>query len=81
MGEYEVKRVLSGEASYDSLGEQDQAVVRAIWDKQIAEARERLDLAAEFAANGEFYSEADEDGNVVIRCPDAEPADDSEPFD
>lgn len=48
----DIQRVLAGETDYDSLGERGQAVVRASWDEQMADRRESLDLAAEFAQAG-----------------------------
>ncbi|MDQ0728524.1 hypothetical protein [Microbacterium sp. W4I20] len=61
----DIRRVLAGEASYDDLGERDQAVVRAAWDEQIVDRRARLDLAAEFTRAGRSWTEADADGNAV----------------
>ncbi|HEU0256304.1 MAG TPA: hypothetical protein VFQ96_00535, partial [Microbacteriaceae bacterium] len=46
----DIRRVLPGEASYDDFGEHSQAVMRAIWDEQMAEGRARLNLAIEAAA-------------------------------
>jgi len=65
-----VTQVLAGDGSYDRLGEREQAVVRGAWAGRVAALRESLDYAAAFAAAGEPYSEADEDGNVVIRPAD-----------
>ena len=63
----DIERVLAGELPYDSLADPDQAVVRTEWDERIDAARESLDLAAEFRAAGETWSEVDDDGAVVIR--------------
>lgn len=63
----DIQRVLAGEASYDDLGERDQAVVRANWDERIIESRARLDLAAEFTQAGRSWSEADEQGRLGVR--------------
>ncbi|MBR21236.1 MAG: hypothetical protein CMF57_02135 [Leifsonia sp.] len=63
----DIQRVLAGETDYDSLGERGQAVVRASWDEQMADRRESLDLAAEFAQAGRPWSEADERGGAVLR--------------
>lgn len=61
----DIRRVLSGEASYDELGERGQAVVRADWDERVARRRAGLDLAAEFAEAGRSWTEADADGRPV----------------
>ncbi|WP_029145577.1 TA system antitoxin ParD family protein [Microbacterium luticocti] len=63
----DVLRVLAGDSSYDELGERGQAVVRAIWDERIDARRARLDFADEFTREGRSWSEADEQGNVVVR--------------
>jgi hypothetical protein len=60
--------VLAGHASYDLLGEPEQAAVRAEWAERIAARRIDLDYEAEFLAVGASYSEADEDGHVVVRA-------------
>lgn len=61
-----IMRVLAGTGSYDELGEQEQAVVRKEWADRAAALRADLDYSAEFAAAGDSYSEADEDGNVIV---------------
>ena len=63
----DIQRVLAGETDYDSLGERGQAVVRASWDEQMADRRESLDLAAEFAQAGRPWIAADERGGAVLR--------------
>ena len=65
----DIERVLAGESSYDELGERDQAVVRASWSEQIADSRDDLDLAAEFAQAGRSWTDADEHGDPVRRDP------------
>lgn len=67
-----VTAVLAGKASYDALPSRDQATVRAIWDERIRDTINVLDFRAEFQAAGQSWSEADEDGNVVIQ-PGAHP--------
>lgn len=64
-----IAQVLAGDGSYDRLGEREQAVVRAGWAERIAERRAQLNFEAGFVAAGESYSEADEDGNLIIRRP------------
>lgn len=61
-----ITRVLAGSGSYDSLGEQEQAIVREEWAERIIARREALDYAKQFAAAGESYSEVDEHGNLVV---------------
>lgn len=63
----DIERVLAHKAPYDSLTEPAQSVVRTAWDERIDEARDLLDLEAEFIASGETWSEADADGTLVIR--------------
>lgn len=68
-----IARVLAGigdgadAVSYDSLGEQEQALVREAWAERMTALRDGLNFEAEFAAAGKSYSELDEDGNVVVR--------------
>lgn len=62
-----IARVLAGAGSYDSLGEQEQAIVREQWAERSTAFRDGLDYEAEFTATGESYSELDENGNVVVR--------------
>ena len=62
----QVARVLAGTGSYDSLSEQEQAVVREEWAERAVTQRARLDHAAQLSAAGESCSEVDEDGHLVI---------------
>ena len=62
-----VARVLAGEGSYDSLGEEEQALVRADWAQRVETRVQELDYAARFEADGDSYSELDDDGNLVVR--------------
>jgi hypothetical protein len=61
----DVARVLAGEASYDDLASDLQAVVCAVWPACFAESIAGLDLAAEFRASGWSWSELDEQGRFV----------------
>lgn len=61
-----IARTLAGASSYDSLGEQEQAIVREQWAERSTALRDGLDYEAEFMAAGESYSELDENGNVVV---------------
>lgn len=62
-----ITQVLAGSASYDALAEREQAVVREAWAERMTLLRKGLNYETEFAAAGESYSEADEDGNVIVR--------------
>src|SRR4051794_21564403 len=64
-----IARVLAGQASYDTLGDQGQAFVRVAWNDQIAERTAALDLTDRLHAAGQPWVEADADGNVVAREP------------
>lgn len=61
----EIARVLGGQRAYDALADPEQAVVRAAWDERFESALAAIDLAAEFRAAGDTWSEADVDGNVI----------------
>lgn len=63
----QIALVLAGVTSYDSLGEQEQAIVREAWADRMTALRDGLDYAAEFAAAGESYSEVDDDGNLLVQ--------------
>lgn len=63
----DVDRVLAGKQPYDSLTDPEQAVVRAGWDERVDLARADLDLATEFRAAGDTWSEAGADGTIVVR--------------
>jgi hypothetical protein len=62
----QVQAVLRGQSAYDSLNQQEQAVVRATWDEQLATQLARLDLARDFAAEGHRYAELDADGRLHL---------------
>ena len=44
----------------------EQAIVREEWADRMTALRDRLDYAAQFTAASESYSEADEDGNLIV---------------
>ena len=67
----DIAEVLAGRAPYDDLSAREQAVVRAEWGERVTALREGLDLAAEFAAAGESWTEADVDGTPVKRSAEA----------
>lgn len=60
--------VLEGRTSYDHVGPDAQGLVREAWASRIAARRKALDLEQQFLADGIVsWSEADPDGNLVIR--------------
>lgn len=63
----DIERVLAGDGSYDALAEREQAVVRAAWDERIADGIAGLNFEQELTAADESWSEADDDGQVVVR--------------
>lgn len=56
---------------YDDLSPDEQTTMRARWADRIAERRERLDLGAEFDAEGRPYATLTADGAVVIHNAEA----------
>lgn len=81
LGIRDIEQVLEGRAAYDDLPATSQAIARVALHERADRARLGLDLAAEFAASGDTWVEADEHGNVVIggRSEDPEGADTAEP--
>jgi hypothetical protein len=67
----DIAQVLGGRTSYDALNVREQAIVRAEWNERMTTLREGMDLANEFSAAGEGWVEADADGRVVERAPQA----------
>ena len=63
----DVRDVLAGAVSYDSLGAREQAVVRTEWAERIEALRREQNFEEEFVEAGRSWSELDDDGNVVIR--------------
>ena len=61
-----VAQVLAGDGSYDLLAEREQAVVRATWAERANAFRDALNYEERFLATRESYSEADEDGHVIV---------------
>lgn len=64
-----VAGVLRGTTSYDDLGSEEQAVVRAYWTERMRELVDSLRLDEEFAAAQRPYVELDDDGRIVLRTP------------
>jgi hypothetical protein len=63
----EIAQVLAGHRSYDDIGSEQQAVVRADWSERVEDRIGDLDLAEEFSAQKRSYSELDERGRIVRR--------------
>jgi hypothetical protein len=70
----DIAQVLGGRASYDALNVREQAIVRAEWNERMTALREGLNLATEFSAAGQAWVEADEEGKVIERVPQAPPS-------
>lgn len=64
-----VSRVLAGLDPYDEIGEREQAIVRAKWDEAITARLASIDLAAEFEAAGDSWTDADAAGTVITHSP------------
>ena len=67
MSQAAIDDVLHGHRPYDSLGDYDQAVVRAIWSDGVSDAAAGLDLTGELKGTGRSWSELDGAGNVAHR--------------
>ena len=65
-----VADTLAGRTSYDDLNPDEQAVVRARWADRASELLAKLNLAAEFAAEGRTYVELDHKGRLVLHAAD-----------
>jgi hypothetical protein len=63
----DIAEVLAGSRSYDSLTAKEQALVRAEWSTRMGVAREALNLAQQFGAEGRTWVELDDDGAVIER--------------
>lgn len=61
-----ITQVIAGAGSYDSLGEQEQAIVREEWADRVTALRSELNYEEVFTAARESYSEIDEHGNLVV---------------
>ncbi len=66
-----VADTLAGRTSYDDLNPDEQALVRARWADRASELLAKLNLAAEFAAEGRTYVDLDHGGRVVLHAADA----------
>ena len=67
----DIRRVLDGDAGYDTLSSKEQAVVRAVWSGRIESLRAGLRLDKTFRDSGHRYAELDENGDIVVREPPA----------
>ena len=65
----DIERVLAGEAHYDDLGSDEQAVVRAAWSQRMRRQIRDLDFAERFESEGRPYVEMDDDGRIARREP------------
>ncbi|MBL0087241.1 MAG: hypothetical protein IPP44_11275 [Ideonella sp.] len=65
----QVQAVLRGDAPYDGLGVQEQAVVRTHWDERLAATLATLNLAEAFSAEGHRYAELGADGQIQVSPP------------
>jgi hypothetical protein len=63
----DIAEVLAGSRSYDSLTAKEQALVRAEWSTRMDVAREALNFAQRFGAEGRTWVELDDHGAVVER--------------
>jgi hypothetical protein len=57
--------VITHQRDFDSLGAEDQAAVRTLWEMQMAARIADLDLVGELEASGCAYAYLDEDGHLV----------------
>lgn len=64
-----VLAVLEGTGDYDTLSNQEQAIVRASWAERIKQARAGLRLDRLLVEQGREVVELDADGAVVVRNP------------
>lgn len=61
--------VLAKQGDFDSLSDEDQLAVIAMWEHNMAERISNLDLVAEFEAAGQAYAFLNDAGNVVVVRP------------
>lgn len=70
LAQRDIAAVLAGSLDYDTLGTEEQAVVRARWAELMRERRESLDLVRNFGVRGETYVDMDAEGRIVRHAPD-----------
>jgi ParD-like antitoxin of type II ParDE toxin-antitoxin system len=69
-----INDVLVGRRPYDSLGPEDQAVVRAVWAERLDSIAGGINLAQQFVAEGRrTWVDIDHDGRVVWHRMEGEP--------
>lgn len=64
-----INNVLTGQALYDGLPDEAQAVVRVAWEEQISAKIAGLDFEDVLQESGRSWAEADAQGNTVVREP------------
>jgi hypothetical protein len=64
-----ISSVLRRSKSYDELGNEEQAIVRAFWAERMDALRDALRLQREFESQGRPYVELDDSGRVVRHEP------------
>ncbi len=69
-----INKGLTGQAPYDGLPGGAQAVIRVVWDGQIAARIAGLEFKERLQEAGLPWVEADADGNAVVRSLDPTPA-------
>lgn len=68
-----ISAVLRHTESYDELGTEEQAIVRAFWTERMEALRDALQLDEEFDSQGRPYVELDESGKLVRHEPKQAP--------
>ena len=69
-----INDVLVGRRRYDSLGPEDQAVVRAVWAERLDAMAGGINLAQQFVAEGRrTWVDIDQDGSLIWHRMDGEP--------
>lgn len=68
----DIERVRAGDASYDTLGEREQALMRTEWDARIARAS-GTDLTGELESTGLPWVEGDDEGRLTATRPNGVP--------
>jgi len=65
----EISAVLRHSKSYDELGSEEQAIVRAFWTERMTALRDALRLDEEFVREGRPYVDLDGSGKLVRHEP------------
>lgn len=64
-----ITAVLGGAKSYDDLNRREQAVVRAEWERRVADRALSLNLTSDLEAAGKLWVEADANGHPILHYP------------